>query len=115
MTQNNLGAALRTLGEREAGTGRLEEAVAAYRAALEERTRERAPLQWAMSLGNQGIALMRLAEQRRNLVGARQALTQLELAYDVFRDAQHVNAGYYAAQLSEAQKMVGRLTGSTTH
>ena len=41
MTQNNLGNALRTLGEREDGTERLEEAVAAYRAALEVRTRER--------------------------------------------------------------------------
>jgi hypothetical protein len=29
-TQNNLGGALQTLGEREAGTVRLEEAVAAY-------------------------------------------------------------------------------------
>ena len=37
----------RTLGERESGTARLEEAVAAYRAALEERTRERVPLDWA--------------------------------------------------------------------
>ena len=36
MTQNNLGNALATLGERESGTARLEEAVAAYRAALEE-------------------------------------------------------------------------------
>ena len=36
MTQNNLGNALWTLGERESGTARLEEAVAAYRAALEE-------------------------------------------------------------------------------
>jgi hypothetical protein len=35
MTQNNLGAALQTLGEREDGTARLDEAVAAYRAALE--------------------------------------------------------------------------------
>jgi hypothetical protein len=34
-TKNNLGNALRILGEREAGTARLEEAVAAYRAALE--------------------------------------------------------------------------------
>ena len=34
-TQNNLGIALRTLGERESGTARLEEAVAAYREALE--------------------------------------------------------------------------------
>ena len=44
-TQNNLGTALWTLGARESGTARLEEAVAAYRAALEERTRERVPLQ----------------------------------------------------------------------
>ena len=35
----NLGIALRALGERESGTARLEEAVAAYRAALEEWTR----------------------------------------------------------------------------
>ena len=48
-TQNNLGNALRTLGERESGTARLEEAVAAYRAALEECTRERVPLDWAMT------------------------------------------------------------------
>ena len=33
-TQNNLGLALSTLGERESGTARLEEAIAAYRAAL---------------------------------------------------------------------------------
>ena len=46
-TQNNLGNALRTLGERESDTARLEEAVVAYRAALKERTRDRAPLDWA--------------------------------------------------------------------
>ena len=33
-TQNNLGNALAGLGDRESGTARLEEAVAAYRAAL---------------------------------------------------------------------------------
>ena len=42
-TQTNLGDALTALGERDIGTARLEEAVAAYRAALEERTRERVP------------------------------------------------------------------------
>jgi hypothetical protein len=34
MTQNNLGNALWTLGARESGTAQLEQAVAAYRAAL---------------------------------------------------------------------------------
>jgi hypothetical protein len=43
-TQNNLGLVLSTLGARENGTARLEEAVAAYRAALEEMTRMRVPL-----------------------------------------------------------------------
>ena len=44
---NHLAISLRTLGERESGTARLEQAVAAYRAALEKRTRERVPLDWA--------------------------------------------------------------------
>ena len=44
MTQMNLGVALFRLGERESGTAQLEEAVAAFRAALEEQTRERVPL-----------------------------------------------------------------------
>ena len=57
MTQNNLGNALSTLGERESGTARLEEAVSAYREALEERTRERVPLEWATTQNNLGNAL----------------------------------------------------------
>ena len=43
----NLGTVLLTLGERERGTARLEEAVAAFREALRERTRERVSLDWA--------------------------------------------------------------------
>jgi hypothetical protein len=42
-TQNNLGAALWTLGRRESGTARLEEAVTAFHDALKERTRKRVP------------------------------------------------------------------------
>ncbi len=57
MTQNNLGNALGRLGERESGTARLEEAVAAFREALKERTRERVPLEWAMTQNNLGNAL----------------------------------------------------------
>ena len=63
MTQNNLGNALAALGEREAGTARLEEAVAIYRAALEEWTRERVPLRWAMTQNNLGNALCTLGER----------------------------------------------------
>src|SRR5262249_39012386 len=52
----NLGNALATLGERESGTQRLAEAVAAFRAALEEWTRARVPLDWAMTQNNLGVA-----------------------------------------------------------
>jgi tetratricopeptide (TPR) repeat protein len=63
MTQNNLGTALWRLGERESGTKRLEEAVEAYHAALQERTRERVPLQWAATQNNLGIVLATLGER----------------------------------------------------
>ena len=67
---NLLGATLATLGERESGTARLEEAVAAYRAALEEWTRERVPLQWAMTQKNLGNALgARRARERDGAAG----------------------------------------------
>jgi tetratricopeptide (TPR) repeat protein len=63
MTQNNLGAALRILGEREAGTARLQEAVDAYREALTEYRPERVPLDWAMTQHNLGAALRSLGER----------------------------------------------------
>ena len=59
-TQNNLGVALTTLGERESGTERLEQAVAAYTEALKEYTRERVPLDWAATQNNLGAALTTL-------------------------------------------------------
>src|SRR5262249_13156182 len=63
IAQDNLGSALWTLGERESGTTRLDEAVAAYRDALKERTRERVPLDWAMTQNNLGSALWTLGER----------------------------------------------------
>jgi len=57
MTQNNRGNALLGLGERESGTARLEQAVAAYDAALKELTQGRVPLQWATVQMNRGTAV----------------------------------------------------------
>ncbi len=60
--QNNLGAALARLGERDGA--RQEEAVAAYHAALEEWTREVAP-HWH-DIAQQNLArCLALLEQRR--------------------------------------------------
>jgi tetratricopeptide (TPR) repeat protein len=62
MTQMSLGTVLRVLGARESGTQRLEEAVAAYRAALEEWTRERVPLDWASTMTELGYTRFYLGD-----------------------------------------------------
>ncbi len=84
VTQNNLGVALRALGERESGQveliRRLEEAVAAFREALKEFSRERVPLQWAATQNNLGVALRAL--------GARESgAEKLEQAVVAYREA----------------------------
>ena len=71
---NLLGIALQNLGERESGTERLEQAVAAYRAALEERTRERVPLDWATTQMNLGTALASLGERESGTERLEQAV-----------------------------------------
>ena len=81
-TQNNLGNALSTLGERESGTARLEEAVAAYRAALEEWTRERVPLDWAMTQNNLGNALQTLGERESGTARLEEAVAAYRAALE---------------------------------
>jgi tetratricopeptide (TPR) repeat protein len=92
MTQNNLGNALWTLGERESGTARLEEAVSAYRAALEEWTRERAPLDWAMTQNNLGSALEALGERESGTARLEEAVVAYDGALAIFVAAR---ADYY--------------------
>ena len=79
-TQNNLGNALRALGERESGTTRLEGAVHAYEEALKERTREKVPLDWAMTQNNLGNALKGLGERESGT-------TRLEAAVHAYEEA----------------------------
>jgi tetratricopeptide (TPR) repeat protein len=79
-TQMELGVALETLGERERGTARFEEAVAAYRDALQEQTRARVPLEWAMTQVNLGNALLRLGERESGTA-------RLEEAVSAYREA----------------------------
>ena len=77
---NNLGAALSALGERESGTARLEEAVAAYRAVLEEYTRERVPLDWAMTQNNLGTVLSTLGERESGTARLEEAVAAYRAA-----------------------------------
>lgn len=57
MPGNLYGVALATLGARQSDLARLQETVTAYREALKERTREKAPLDWAATQNNLGTAL----------------------------------------------------------
>jgi hypothetical protein len=110
MTQNDLGNALQALGEGESGTTKLEEAVVAYREALKERTRERVPLDWAISFGNEGDALMLVAERKKNAAMAEAALNQINMAFETLRDGgDGPNAAYYERQLPKARAVVARL------
>ena len=75
-----LGDALSTLGEREAGTARLEAAIQAYEQALLERTEAREPFNRAGTLNNLGSALATL--------GGREAGTaRLEAAVQAYEQA----------------------------
>ena len=96
--QYHLGNALSLLGERggdtgfiedghivmsagasdeETGPARLKQAVAAYREALKELTRERAPLDWAMTQNNLGYTYLILYERE----GGGEALEQAVAAF----------------------------------
>jgi hypothetical protein len=89
--------------------------VAAYRAALEERARERMPLQWAASTGNQGVAMMVIADRTDDAALAETAVQQIEAAYEMTQSGGHEQwAAYYRAQLARAQAVRDRLKGRNT-
>jgi tetratricopeptide (TPR) repeat protein len=79
-TQHALGVALRTLGERDSGTARLEQAVAVLREALKEGTRERTPDEWAATQNDLGRTLLWLDERESGT-------SRLEQAAVAFREA----------------------------
>jgi hypothetical protein len=109
-TQTNLGNALRMLGERESGTARLEEAVATFREAFQENTREHVPLQWAKSTGDQGVALMLLARRRGDAKMAKLAVRQVEAAFTASRDGGDAHsAAMFEAQLPNARALAEKL------
>ena len=63
-TQNNLGTALLSLGERESGVASLEEAVAAYNAALTIFVQAGADYYNRICRANRDIALAQLTERK---------------------------------------------------
>ena len=82
--QNLLGNALQTLGAREGGTARLKEAVAAYRAALEEWTRDRVPMDWAATQNNLGAALSNLGARESGTARLKEAVAAYRAALEEY-------------------------------
>ena len=83
----------------------------AYRAALEERTRERVPLDWAGTSGNQGVANQLIAERTNDVALAKAALAQIEEARQTFDHAGHAPyADIYARQADLVRELLARLT-----
>jgi tetratricopeptide (TPR) repeat protein len=107
--ENNLGFALFRLGEREAGTARLEAAVAAYQEALKERTRERVPLDWAMTQSNLGNALERLGEREAGTDRLEAAVTAYQEALQVWSGTSESDAKMAQDNLQHAQAALDKM------
>jgi tetratricopeptide (TPR) repeat protein len=82
MIQNNLGFALMRLGEGEGGTERLEQAVAAFRSALKEWTRQRVPLDWSLTKNNLGRALLAIGGQESGTARLEEAVAAYRAALE---------------------------------
>jgi len=88
--QNNLGIALRTLGERqggEEGIARMNDAITAYQNALQVVTKDSAEMDWAMTQNNLGIALSTLGERQSGedaIARLKEAVTAYQKALEVY-------------------------------
>ena len=77
---SDLGTSLSVLGQRETGTERLEQAIETFTDALNERSRDREPLDWAMAKSNLGTALLNLGQRETGT-------ERLEQAVEAYTDA----------------------------
>ncbi len=117
---NDLGTALCALGKREPGTARLEGAVAAFAEARKELTRDRVPLNWALTQNNLGAALKTLGEREPDtarLEGAVAAYTGALKEYTRDRvplnwAATQNNLGAALQTLGEREPGTARLVGA---
>ena len=106
-----LSTRFRGSGERESGTARLEEAVAAYREALKEYTRERAPLDWAATQNNLGATLFTLGERTGEVSKLKVSRNAIEAAFEIYMLAgQEQYRAYFQDRLREMDRKVTNLT-----
>jgi hypothetical protein len=102
-----MGGVLASMGERYSEPVVIEEAIAAFAAALEEYRQERAPLLWAQTRANQAEAMLQLARRNKDKPLAQQALAQLMAATEAARQA--ANGTVVAADLQKRLGAAGAL------
>ncbi|WP_146343750.1 helix-turn-helix domain-containing protein [Falsiphaeobacter marinintestinus] len=111
---NDLGLALWTLGQRQSGTDQLEQAVTAYRAALEAWTRDRVPLDWAMTQNNLGNALWTLGQRESGTERLEQAVIAYHAALEEWtRDRVPTDWAMTQNNLGVALKTLGERESGT--
>ena len=112
----SLGNALATLGEREVSTERLEQAVVAYRAALDKPTRERVPLGWAAAQNNLGNVLQALGEREVSTERLEQAVVACRAALEEYtRDRVPLDWAATQNNLGNALQALGTRESGTAH
>ena len=117
-----LGDALYTYGEQSGEEQPLQDAVTAYREALKERTREKVPLDWAVTQNNLGTALQRLGEREADTARLMEAVTAYrEALKESTRERAPLdwamtqnNLGTALSILGEREPGTGRLTEAVT-
>jgi tetratricopeptide (TPR) repeat protein len=105
------------LAERETGTAHLTEAVAAYRAALEEYTRDQVPLDWATTQDHLGNALWTLGRRESGTTHLTEAVAAYRGALEELTpDLAPLDWARTQNDLGNSLKALGeRESGTTTH
>ncbi len=75
-------------------------------------TRDRIPLEWANSYGNQGVAMMLVADRNSDGRLAGVTIEQIQTAYETLRDGgQEPWAAHFQGELAKAHAIRDRIEG----
>ncbi|MGI9508234.1 MAG: tetratricopeptide repeat protein [Geminicoccaceae bacterium] len=112
--QNDLGNTLRALGELDSGTDLLEQAVDAFDAALEIRTREQVQvsLDWAWTQNDRGYTLAFLGQRNKDVKQLEEAIQSCQNALEEFSrdDSAAIGRAYVQDSLGFAYAALAELT-----
>jgi tetratricopeptide (TPR) repeat protein len=101
-----LGGTLVTYGDQSGQNEPLQEAVAAYREALEERTREKVPIDWAVTQAGLGVALLALGTREAGPARFEEAVAAIREAHkEITREKDPL-------KWAETQVMLGMALGA---